>query len=192
MVIWFGCCCFCTLTPKAPNKWEMCVMIEKFPSRVLLLLLDCLLTCRKEPMPPYNFNAGLFYLSCFLHFQRWNDSEICENEGTGEKSFFIYDFFSRWETKEKGELCKVLFYCSLKNHIMLLFMSDKIVILMRKRKLRQLVSGWRPKNMKSLLIPNVVPKFPFLNDFSKVAATEPATVWKPSSRKSCSNLSSNQ
>lgn len=36
--------------------------------------------------------------------------------------------------EKKGELCKVLFYSSLKNHIMLLFMSDKTEILKQQKK----------------------------------------------------------
>lgn len=34
MVIWFACCC---LLHRSPNKWEMCVMNERFPSCELLL-----------------------------------------------------------------------------------------------------------------------------------------------------------
>lgn len=81
----------------------MCVMIKKFPSCVLLLLL---LTRSTEPTPPYNFNAGLFYLFCFLHFQMKRQRKL--RERGNEQSFFIYDFFKEGRAK-RGNYVKCYF-----------------------------------------------------------------------------------
>lgn len=112
-------CLLLLLLHRSSNKWEMCVMNEKFPSWYLFLLWLA--------MPAYNFMPVRFL--CFFSFRFFRF--VRKKKQQGKVRLQERDKNYLWF--EKGELCKVLFYWSLKNLIMFLFMSDKSLILRHKR-----------------------------------------------------------
>lgn len=78
-------------------------------------------------------SAGMYFLPvrllCFFcFFFRFAKKDSEEKARMRERDKFIYDFDKR------GELCKVLFYCSLKNHITIFYNREKFNIARRAEK----------------------------------------------------------
>lgn len=109
MVIWFACCCCCYIGALINEK---CVLWTRNSH---LAFCCCFHESHRRTLPA---NEALCRLILFVFsvFSVLNVGEKSENERMAKILFMI---------QKKGELCKVLFYCSLKNRIMMLFMSDK-------------------------------------------------------------------